>query len=542
MAPAQAKHPLRTKKLCLWHDAGDTKSSSMQRSRKWRQLPKSLFQAAAAESRDLHVTILSLFADRDLTDPALTLEQVLLQLPAEAPDLGIDDDRVKRSLDQLVEWGQLEESRNELANYRTPEEFRARNLQWSLSGHGTALIAALDKAAEFLNAVTSLQPATIDALAQAIARAANLAKNVESDSVEVHLEWQQAESLLLSLVENVRHLQRRLTELMRDSSLSDEVLRQARDVIVDYVTQFIRDAEEPALRAKRALESLQSLGPTLLFERALQGANLAPDPILGDPGPAWIAERHRRLAALQEWFASGRNGGPARMDRLRWQGREWVLKFLKALDLRRSHHRLSAGIVEDFTQLARVFAACTHDVQSHRLAVAAFQLHGARHHDLHLGEEQGGTPDPGRLAGQNPAVPLSVQLRARSRKTNSKRERAVIDPRKAKQNKRREQLEELKAKEELRTAILTDGTVRLSSFGPLALSQYQELVDLLCLALTSYPDSNGRRRGHSSDGRLEVVIVDDKPAERTKLRTTLGALDSPDFLLSISLAKSEALL
>lgn len=512
----------------------------MQRNKKWRQLPKSLFQVAAADGRDLYVSILSLFADRDLTDPALTFEQILNQLPSEAPDLELDDDRVKRSLDQLVEWGHLEESRNELATYRTPEEFRARNLQWSLSGHGTAVIAALDKAAEFINAVTSLQPATIDALAQSIARATTLAQNASSDSVEIHLEWQQAENLLLSLVENVRHLQRRLTELMRDSSLSDEILRQARDVIVDYVTRFIRDAEEPAMRAQRSLETLQTLGPDLVFERAMQGANLAPDPILGDPGPAWIAERQRRLQALQEWFVSGRESSPARMQRLRRQGRDWVLKFLKALELRRTHHRLSAGVAEDFTHLARVFASCTDDAQCHRLAVAAFQLHGARHHHRPSGEQQGTAANPGRPAGENPPVPLQVELLARSVKRSKPREHPVFDPRSLKARKAKEQLEQLSVQKQLRDALLTSGQVRLSSFGKLSHSQYQHLVDLVCVALASFPDRQGHRNGLSSDGRVQITIFDDAPSTRAKLCTEFGTLDIPDYTISIKSRGHEA--
>ncbi len=152
-----------------------------------------------------------------------------------------------------MEWGHLDESRTESATYRTPEEFQRRNVQWSLTGHGSAVIAALDRAADFLGATASLQTATIDALAQSVARAAELARHDESDAVEIFMEWQRAEHHLLSLVDNVRQLQRRLAELMRDPSLGDAVLRQAREVIVDYVTRFIQDAEEPAVRVTRAV-------------------------------------------------------------------------------------------------------------------------------------------------------------------------------------------------------------------------------------------------------------------------------------------------
>lgn len=507
----------------------------MHRNRRWRSTPKHLFQVAVTDSRELHLSILSLFADRDLTDPALTLEQVLAQLPGEAPDLELDDDRVKRSLDQLVEWGHLDESRNESATYRTPEEFQRRNLQWSLTGSGSAVIAALDKAADFLGAVTSLQTATIDALAQAIARAAELARRPESDPIQIHLEWQQAENHLLSLVDNVRQLQRKLAELMRDPNLDDIVLRQARDVIIDYLTRFIHDAERPAERAKRALEVLHEQGPALVFERALQGANVAPDPILGDQAPAWLDERHRRLEALDEWFVRGRNGAPPRMERLRRQGRDWVLSFLKVLDLRRTHHRRSAGVVEDFTHLARAFASCETEEQAHRMAVAAFQLHGARHHDLRAETETGDPADPGTPTTHNPSITVGLQLKARTRKKGTGRERPVVDPRAAKARKAREQVEHLKQLEALRNGLLTDGSIRLSSYATLAYQQYRELLDLLCAALTTPPNDRGLRACFSSDGRVVVTITDDSPARRTRLETALGVLDVPDFRVSISL-------
>lgn len=88
----------------------------MQRTRRWRErISKQLLQATVTDNRELHLSILSLFADRHLTDPALTLEQILAELRCEAPDLELDEDRVRRSLDALVEWGHLDESRNEPA-------------------------------------------------------------------------------------------------------------------------------------------------------------------------------------------------------------------------------------------------------------------------------------------------------------------------------------------------------------------------------------------------------------------------------------------
>ncbi len=514
----------------------------MQRTRRWRErISKQLFQATVTDNRELHLSILSMFADRDLTDPALTLEQILAELPREAPDLELDEERVRRSLDALVEWGHLDESRNESATYRTPEEFQRRNLQWSLTGTGSAVIAALDRAVDFLSAVTSLQTATIDALAQAIARAAELASRPEADPVQIHLEWHAAEGHLHSLIDNVRQLQRKLNGLMGDPSLDDHVLRQARDVIVDYLTRFIHDAEEPAARAARALSSLHELGPSLVFERALEGANLAPDPVLGDPAPAWLEERHRRLEALDEWFVRGRDGEPPRMERLRRQGRDWVLSFLKVLDLRRSHHRRSAGVVEDFNHLARAFASCPTDDDAHRLAIAAFQLHGALHHDLVVEDVPGADAgaDPATPAHANPPVAIELQLRPRPRRSSARKERPVINPRQQRAEAARKQAEKLAEVRRLRNGLASDGSVRLSSFARLDYAQYRELLDLLCAALTTPPSPDGIRRCFSSDGQVEIHVTDDNPDRMTRLETLLGVLHVPDFRVSIKLRERD---
>lgn len=507
----------------------------MKRPERWRATPKNIFHVAVTDNRDLYLALLSLFADRDLTDPALTLEEILRALPDQAPDLSIGEDAVRRGLDQLVEWALLDEQRNESAIYRTPEEFQQRNLQWLLTEHGQTAVAALDEAARFLAAVASLQPAAIEALAQSIARIASMVGKGESTDANIHVEWQQVEQLHQSLVDNVRQFQRRLAQLLRDPTLDDVVMAQARDAIIDYLTQYIHDAEQPAARAADALGRLHALGDSVVFERALAGANLAPDPVLGDPRPAWLEERHRRLAALDEWFVRAADGSPARMARLRSQGRDWVLQFLRVLELRRAHRRRSTGIIDDFTTLARAFATCVADDDAHRLFVAAFQLHGARHHDVAYDESE--PLDPATPAALNPAVTISTSLRARTATRTTTRERPVVDPGFQRARAARHQAEEVERMAATRAAILSDD-IRLSTYGMLEYEQFRELVDLLCTALTTLPGIDGSRRCVSSDGQVEVTVHPKDTDRVCRLTTDAGVLTCPDFRISIRLDRT----
>lgn len=503
------------------------------RTERWRAIPKSVFEVARTENRDLYFALLSAFAERELTDPALTLESILTALTNDAPDLRMDEAGVRRSLDQLVAWGLLDESRNESAIYRTPEEFQRRNLQWSLTAHGQTAVAILDEAARILAAVTSLQPAAIDSLAQSIAKVVRMASDPASDNAMIHVELQQAEHQHQSLVDNVRRFQSQLSNLLSDPTLDDSIMAQARDAIIEYLTRYIHDAEHPAARAADALRRLHDLGDSFVLDRALAGANLAPDPLLGNPAPRWLEERTRRLTALDEWFLRTSDGSAPRMSRLRARGRDWVLHFLRVMELRRAQRRRSASIIDDFTAVARAFAACGDNEEGARLFGAAFQLHGARHHDLAYDDVEG--IDPALPIAANPPIALTSTLRVPTTVRQRSHERPVLDPGKQRAQAAADQAARLHRTALLRAAVLTDGSVHLSSYGRLEYDQFRDLVDLLCAALTALPQPDGSRQCFSSDGQVEVIVYPVDTRRICRLETDAGILVAPDFRLSVRL-------
>lgn len=505
----------------------------MTRHESWRTTPKTIFQVATTENRDLHFAVLALFADRELTDPSLTLEEILRSLPLTAPDLRVQEGAVRGSLAQLVDWKLLDESRNESATYRTPEEFQRRNLQWSLTSHGQASVAVLDQAVHALAAVASLQPAAIESLARSIATVVRLVATGSMNVAEIYVEWLQAEQHHQSLVDNVRRFQSQLAQLLCDPTLDDALMAQARDAIIEYLTRYIQDAEQPAARVAEALRRLHEIGDEIVLRRALAGANLAPDPVRGDPAPRWLEERRRRLSGLDEWFIRAADGSLPQMTRLRARGRDSVLQFLRVMDLRRVHRRRSASVVDDFTAVARAFARCEVDDDAHRLFISAFALHGARHHVLE--HDDADAVDPATLAAENPAIELAPTLRVRPGGQQRERDRPVPDPRQKRVQAAAEQVARLQQVKELRSALLTDGAVRLSSYGRLAYEQFRDLLGLLCAALTVVPDDRGIRQYISSDGQIEVVVHPLDTNHMCRLETDFGTLIAPDFRLSVGL-------
>lgn len=505
----------------------------MTRQEQWRKTPRALFQVATTENRDLHLAVLSLFAERELGNLDLTLQDLMTALPQQAPELRVDQDMLSASLKQLVEWGLLSESRNTSATYRTPEEFRRRNLQWSLTHDGQAAVAGLDAAVRFLDNAASLHSGAIDSIASSLARAVSLAADPASDPARICIELQQAEFHHESLRLNIRQFQSQLGDLLGNPTLSDAEMAEARDKIIEYLTDYIQEAELPAARVAEALRDLNALGRSYVLERALEGANLAPDLASSDPGPRWIQERNRRLDALEEWFLRTSDGSAPRMATLRSTGRDWVLQFLNALDLRRTHRRRSASIVDDFTALARAFAACGDDREASRLFVASFELHGARHHTLAYDDID--ALDPATPAVNNPPIELTSVLRVHTGSRQRGQERPVADPKKQRARVAAEEAAKLRHMAEVRSAILTDGTVRLSTYARLEYEQFRDLLDLICAALTALPLPNGERRCISSDGQVEVIVHPADSERVCQLVTDAGTLTAPDFRLSIRL-------
>ncbi len=77
--------------------------------------------------------------------------------------------------------------------------------------------------------------------------------------------------------------------------------------------------------------------------------------------------------------------------------------------------------------------------------------------------------------------------------------------------------------------------VTLEFAGPLAVAVFgsRRPLDLLGRALAAPPDTSGRRRGITGDGRVELVLHAPPDGARATLRTPRGTFTGPDYLLDI---------
>lgn len=527
----------------VWYDWGMGSGD-----RPWRLLSRDLFTFATTDLRELHTAVLAAFDDAAVLQPALRLEQVRALLADSGWDEALDDDRLRQTLAQLVEWQLLDVTQDHAATYATPEEFERRNLQWSLTPNGEAAIGGVLFALSQLRRAVSLQPAVLDAIADGLADLARLfagdggAGPDAVDAARVATTLSTVESHHESMVASVRQFNRHLQRLLKDDGADDEVFLDVKRRTVEYLQEYVDGIDLRARRVAAAIERLTlppGPGVAVLHDAAVRGANLAP--VAGeDPAPGWLAQRAKRWDALHAWFLSdAQTGEEARVSTLADIARSAVIQLLRVLERRWEARRRSASVADDFRALARWFAAAESEADAHRLFNAAFGLWSARH--AHLRSDDDEATSPSTSFTEATPVEVAPSLRTSGSLTNRGKVRPVADPAAIRARRQLAQAEALQRHERLRAALATNGVVPLSAFRRLDADAFAELLLLLANALSAGRSSDGIRRALSADGRVEVVLhPPSSPHATTRLLTEGGTLTAPDFGVSISVIRGMA--
>jgi uncharacterized protein (TIGR02677 family) len=504
----------------------------VERRRAWRGVDQDLFRFTTTDLRELHVALMAAFEDAAVLAPALNLEQVRAALVESGWDDPVTDEGLQRALDSLVGWRLLEATQDHGARYATPEEFERKNLQWSLTPRGEAAVAGLLHALDALRHAVGLQPAVLDAIADALAELSRLLAMPEGSGVDgqIHLRLAEVEGHLTSLVTSVRQFNGHLQRLVREDATEDGVFVEVKRRTVAYLEEYVEGVERPQRRVAAAVERLADAGVASLFDRALTGANLAP--LAGDdPAPAWLAARARRWAALQAWFAPT-DGASPRIAGLLHVARTAIIELLRVLERRWDSRRRSASVAHDFQRLAGWFSDAPGEEEAHRLFAAAFGMWPARH--AHLPSADGEARAPTTCWADLEGVEVAPALRTSGTLQNRGKVRPVADPGAWRALRQRQQAEQLASHEMVRGSLVSGGTVRLSAFRRLAEDAFAELLLLLAAALDALQDADGARRALSVDGRVEVVLRDPGDGRTAVLHSPAGTLRGPDLLVSIA--------
>ncbi len=499
--------------------------------RPWRRIGPELFAFATTDRRDLYIAIMAVFEDAAVLRPSMSFEQIRAGLVERGWDEPLEHSELDRALGQLVGWRLLEVTQDHSAPYATPEEFERRNLNWSLTPQGVAAIAGLLRALEVLRQAVSLQPATLDAIADGLADLHDLAANATPDPARIATRLAEVEAHMTSLVSNVRQFGIDLQRLMREEATNDEVFLVVKERTVTYLQEFVSGVERPMRRVANGVARIEAFGVAALLDRALAGANLAP--VAGeDPAPGWLTERAKRWAALRAWFAP-ENASEPRIRSMMHVARQAILQLLRVLERRWEGRRRAASLPQDFRALAGWFAGAGSEGDAHRLFNAAFGLWPARHAHLRGEDDEAVASTTSWL--EAPPVLVAPSLRTSGSVQQRGRAAPIPDPALVRARRQAEQAAALARRQDVRERLRTDGVLRLSAFGLLDSDAFRELLGLLGQALFAPLGGDGARRAVTADGQVEVVLRAPSDGRVARLETDAGVMHGPDAHIEIAI-------
>jgi len=505
----------------------------------WGQIDADLFQFSTTSLRDLHLALMLAVDHAAVLSPALNLDQVRVELERIGWKEPLDDERLQGALAALTGWGLLEATQDHAAHYATPEEFERRNLQWSPTRKGEAAVAGVLRALEVLSSSVGLQSAVLDAIGDALDDLVRALGTDDAgiDAPRLQIRLRELEGHLQALVESMRRFNAHLQRLVREDASDDALFTEVKQATIGYLQDYVDGVERPRARVATRLAALQARGLDRLYHHALAGANLAPL-IDRDPGPAWIAERARRMQALEEWFAPADDSEP-RIAQLLEVARSAIIELLRAMERRLDARRRSTSVAYDLRCLADWFDTADSDEQAHRLFAAAFGLWPSRHAHRGAGDDVLRLPH----TPWQDAEPVDVEpaLRRSGSLAITGRDARVGDPSALAAERRRRQAEALASRSALQRLLDTGGATTLGELAPRIDddARFGELLRLLATALNAAPSADGTHRALSADGQVEIVLRALPGADAIVMHTSRGKLGAPDCHVDICVAGSD---
>lgn len=513
-----------------------------------RYLPNDLFAFAGADRGPLYTALLYAFGEaneRLLT--SLALDDVREHLAAAGWVPALDDTELSTALQQLRNWQLVDAGQNHSENYRTAHEYERRNLQYSLTRNGEAALAGHQAAVAALESTGGLQTAVLDAIADVLDRLARLANGLpdtaETSTSEAsgqqrrsYAAFQELSSHLDALRNGVRTFNSDLQRLLRADEVDEAVFGEVKEATVRYLDDYVTRLDDRTARIRHGIDRVRSAGMERVLRAALAGAELPPHPHPDERDAHWLDAAHVRWTGLEAWFAPA-DGVQPRAQLLSATARRAIVSLLQVVDRMRTARRRPSSAQADLRRLAQLFATAPGDDDLHRLWRAAFGLHPSRH--THLGHADPELVPTGLSWAEAEAVPVSALLRETGQTEKFARPSRVRDVAELRAARAARARAERASAEQAIRALGTDGPVRISRLTELDADAFNAFLELLGRAVAGPPRA-GRLHATSADGRIEVTLTLPGDEARAVLRTTTGALDCPDYELTIAASTRRA--
>ncbi len=450
-----------------------------------------------------------------------------------APEPRVDDEAVQSALQQLRDWGNLDDTRDN-ADAASIEEFYQRRRLYQLSAAGEAAEQALAVFDEYLHRPGELQTTALHDISELLDALPPLLADTPLDDAKLH-------HLLSSLVARFEQLTSRAQSFMRGlqstvelQGITIEAFLGYKEKLIDYLEKFIGELIVATSRIADSLLQLEACGVEYAFAAAAR-RELAD---VLDPAPdahATAEARWRdRWSGLRRWFIATETASQAEL--LRARARSAIPALLSAVTQINDRRASRADRAADFSTLARWFAEAPDEADCHRLWRAAFALSPARHLRINsetLDERAARVETPRTSWLESTPIWLSPRLRQHGRNASRGPASATID-RSADKARLRELAREQAAQiERARQHLVAAGRCRLTELGPLKEPSFRLFLELLGHALTLRSDRGGPIDVESADGSLRIRLDPVPDGEDVILSTTAGDFRGRDHWITI---------
>jgi len=463
-----------------------------------------VLKAATEATAPLYAAVLSvLAAARDRYQVQVRTEDIAKALSMN----GLDPANVTAALEQLKDWGAVTWTQDTSRVGRL-EEFHRRRELWQLTAAGHAahdsilrVLGAAEQAGSLQRALFRDIRENLDLLASAI---------LAGDGTGTYLRLRDLDGALRDLAANARDFHSTMAELRREQELAPERFLAYKDLLIDYLQQFLDDLLRYRAQIGTQVETIEEHDLDLMIELAARGDDSA-----GPFGQSDLAARWReRWMGLALWFRTDpaqHTTGAEDLAAATTTAIRDLMAFLRKLTESATRPITRAS---ELLHLARWFSRCEPD-EAHRLFDAAFGLAAPQH----LGQQD---DDPDRTPAtvgwwEAQPVDVPVTLREYGRRAPAPPPAAIVDYREAKGRLAAEhqarRFARLNAAAQLtarpiETRVLTGGEMSL-------------LLELLDRALHQRPLAGEFKVDVEAEGvRLILATADGD----TVLRTDAGAL------------------
>lgn len=461
-------------------------------------------------------------------------------------------EEVERTLQQLVDWGNLQ-AEPDTGRVTTVEDFYRARYLYQLTKEGEAAEIALAAYDEAIARRGALQAVALADIRHQLRALQGLLAETAPDPARIHFLLRDLSRVFADLAENAQAFMAGLGRTLELRGADREAFLAYKDRLIDYLQRFIGElvtATADIARLIREIGAEGGAGHPAPIERLLRlvAAREAQDALVGDAEGATPATDHHlaqwraRWEGLSAWFVGTRHH-PSQAELLRNRARRAIPELLDVAR-RLNEQRLGrSDRAADFRTLALWFAEAESETAAHRLWRAAFGLAPARH--LTVDEETLALREADPVAASTSwlaAPPLLISARLRA--TGSYRKKGQ-PPRVVRRDRERALLAQQLAEESAqaraaRRLLATGEPVRLSAVGRLERAPFDLFLRLLgdALGASSHPETAITTL--SGDGSLEISLTPLGPETRARIETPDGTFGGRDYLLCITDLEEEA--